>query len=204
MIQKNLIFTGLMLGVLFLTIAIFYYPGGTIYNEFSIGYSWADNYISNLLRPLAVNGMENPARPWAVFGVLIFTASSGLFFYQFSTFIQVKSAALVIRYTGLLASFLGFLIIIPSLHDLMVTLTSTLSLLIFFYLTVFTIKAKKPILAIMSVLFLLLFYFATFMYSSKFHLEYMPIMQKLVFLVKIVWILTLSYFTKKEDFEHIL
>ncbi len=193
-----------MLGVLFLTIATFYYPGGTLDNPAAIGYSWKDNYISNLLRPLAVNGMDNPARPWAVFGILLMTISSGLFFYQFATFIKVKSAALVIRYAGLLASLLGFLIVIPSLHDLMVTLTSTLTLLIFFYITVITIKAKLPILSIVSVLFLALFYFATFMYSARFHLEYMPIMQKITFLAKIIWISALSYCTTKEDFEKIV
>ncbi len=204
MLQKNLITLGIALGVLFLTVATFFYPGGTINNEFSVGYSWSENYISHLLRPLAVNGMENPARPWAIIGVLLFTGAFGLFFFQFSEFIKVKSAAFIIKYLGVLGTFLGFLVIVPSLHDLMVSLTSFLSLLIFFYLTAFVIKAKKTILALMSVLFLLLFYFATFMYSTRFHLEYMPLMQKIAFLVKIVWILSLTFFTKKEDFENIL
>ena len=204
MIQKNIITIGIALGVLLLIISTFFYPGGTLNDPNSVGYSWFENYISNLLRPLAVNGMENAARPWAVAGALILTLSFGLFFYQFSAFLKVKSAAFVIKYVGIVATFLGFLIVIPSLHDILVTVTSALSLLLFFYLTVFVINAKKPILSLMSVLFLILFYFATFMYSARFHLEYMPIMQKIVFVVKIVWILSLAYFTKKEDFENVL
>jgi hypothetical protein len=204
MLQKNVISLGISLGILFLLIATFYYPGGSLQNEFSQGYSWTENYISNLLRPLAVNGKDNAARPWAIVGVLFLTSSFGLFFVQFSDYIQVKSAAFIIKYVGIVATFLGFLTVIPSLHDIMVTVTSVMTLLLFFYLTVIAIKAKMPILSIASVFFLSLFYLATFMYFGRFHLEYMPIMQKIILLAKIVWILSLTYFTTKDDFKHVL
>jgi hypothetical protein len=203
MVRKNLILIGITLGVLFLIIATAYYPGGTYNNEFSVGYSWSENYISNLLRPLAVNGMENAARPWAIVGILFLTSAFGLFFVKFSAFIKIKSAAFIIKYLGVTATFLGFLTIIPSLHDLMVTITSILTLLIFFYITILVIKAKMPIFSIVSIFFLSLFYLATFMYFGRFHLEYMPIMQKIILLAKIVWILSLEYFTTEEDFKYI-
>jgi hypothetical protein len=204
MLQKNVILSGIYLGVLFLVIATFYYPGGTLYNEFSQGYSWSENYITNLLNPLAVNGLGNGARPWAIVGVLFLTSSFGLFFVQFSDYIQNKSAAFIIKYVGIAATFLGFLTVIPSLHDIMVMITSILMLLIFFYLTVLVIKAKKPIFTIVSVFFLSLFYLTTFMYFGRFHLEYLPIMQKIILLAKITWILSLAYFTTKEDFKNVL
>jgi hypothetical protein len=204
MLQKNLILSGISLGVLFLLIATAYYPGGSLHNEFSVGYSWTENYITNLLNPLAVNGMDNAARPWAIVGVLFLTSSFGLFFVQFSDYIQIKSAAFIIKYVGIAATLLGFLTVIPSLHDIMVMITSILTLLLFFYLTVIAVKAKMPILSIASVFFLSLFYLTTFMYYGRFHLEYLPIMQKTILLAKIVWILSLAYFTTKGDFKHVL
>jgi hypothetical protein len=203
MIKKYKILIGVLIGTLLLIIATIYYPGGTYENVNSVGYDWANNYISNLLRPLAVNGEENTARPLAIFGVLFLTASFGLFFVTFSNRIKIRSASLVIKYLGILATILGFITVIPSMHDLMVTMSSILTLLIFFYITIMVIKSKLNSMKIMSIIFLLTFYFGAYMYFTRTFLEYMPIMQKIIFSMKIVWILSLEYLTRKEDFQFI-
>lgn len=194
---------GILLGLFFLIIATFFYPGGTNEDVNSVGYDWGHNYISNLLGPLAVNGEVNAARPFSIFGVFALTASFGLFFVKFSERIKVKSAAFVIKYFGILATVLGFITIVPAMHDLMVTISSILTLVIFFYLTVIVLKSKLSILKALSVVFLAAFYVGAYMYFGRWHLEYMPIMQKIIFLIKIVWILTLEYFTREEDFQFI-
>jgi hypothetical protein len=204
MIQKNLILSGLILAVSLLFIATLNYPGGSIKNELSQGYNWGDNYISNLLHPQAVNGMDNTARPWAVGGVLLMSASFGLFFLKFSQLIKVKSAAFVIKYGGIAATIAAFLTVIPSFHDIMVSISGTCTLLVFFYLTVFILKSKLHFLKLYSVLALLLFYMATYMYYTMSYLDYLPIMQKAIHLVQIVWVLILEYYAKEEDFQHIV
>jgi hypothetical protein len=204
MIKKNLIVLGIIIATILLFTATLNYPGGSLKNEFSVGFDWVNNYISNLLSPQAVNGMENTARPWAVGGVLFLSASFGLFFMTFSNRIKVKSAAFVIKYCGILATISAFLTVIPSLHDMMIIISSAPTLLIFFYITVFTLKSKLHFLKIYSVLALLLFYVASYMYFTSSYLEYLPVMQKTIHLVQIVWVLVLEYFTKKEDFAHIV
>ncbi|WP_020569465.1 hypothetical protein [Neolewinella persica] len=204
MIKKYSTLIGVVIGTLLLIIATLYYPGGTYENVNSVGYDWANNYISNLLRPLAVNGVENTARPLAIFGVLFLTASFGLFFVNFSNRIKIRSASLVIKYLGILATILGLITVVPSMHDLMVTMSSMLTLLIFFYITVMVVKSKLNWMKVMSIIFLLTFYFGTYMYFTRSFLEYMPIMQKIIFLMKIIWILSLEYLTRKEDFQYII
>jgi hypothetical protein len=203
MIKKNTILFGLIIALILLFIATLNYPGGSIKNEVSVGFDWVNNYISNLLNPQAVNGMVNTARPWAVAGVLFLSASFGLFFIQFSNKIKVKSAANVIKYGGILATLCAFLIVFPSLHDIMVTLSATCTLLVFFYITVFLFKSKFHFLKIYSLLSISFFYVVTYMYSTRSYVEYLPIMQKAIHLVQIVWVLALEYFTKEEDFQHI-
>ena len=201
MLKKHSVLIGLFLGTIFLIIATFYYPGGTSENQFSIGYDWFKNYISNLLSPIAVNGEANLARPWAVTGVLFLTASFGVFFVQFSESISDKSARFVIKYFGIAATIFGFFTVFPGLHDTMVTLSSILTLVIFFYITIFLIKSPLTILKILSIFFLGTFYFAAFMYFTRSFLSFMPLMQKVIFLIKIVWVISLIYFTRKEDFQ---
>jgi hypothetical protein len=204
MIKKNVILSGIIIAIILLFTATLNYPGGSLKNEFSVGFDWANNYISNLLSPQAVNGMENAARPWAVGGVLFLSASFGLFFMRFSNRIKVKSAANIIKYLGVFATLCAFLTVLPSLHDIMVTLSSISTLIIFFYLTVFALKSKLHFLKFCSVVFLFLFYAAAYMYFTRSYLEFMPIMQKVIFVAKIIWVLVLEYFTKEEDFEHIV
>ena len=204
MIKKYSILIGISIGTLLLIISTIFYPGGTYENINSEGYDWANNYISNLLRPLAVNGEENTARPFAIFGVLFLTASFGIFFVNFSGKIKIRSASFVIKYLGIIETIFGFITVVPAMHDIMVTLSSILTLLIFFYITVMVIKSKLTLMKIMSIVFLLTFYFGAYMYFSRFQLEYMPIMQKVIFAMKITWVLSLQYLTHKEDFEHII
>ena len=202
--KKYAILIGIIFGTFLLILGTFHYPGGTYENVNSEGYDWANNYISNLLRPLAVNGTENAARPYAILGVLFLTASFGVFFVKFSNRIKIKSVSLVIKYLGVLATILGFITVVPSMHDIMVTASSILTLLIFFYITIMVIKSKLSLMKVLSIIFLLTFYFGAYMYFTRSYLEYMPIMQKIIFLMKIVWILSLQYLTRKEDFQYII
>lgn len=203
MIRKYSILIGITIAVLLLLLSTVYYPGGTYENVNSVGYDWANNYISNLLRPLAVNGEENTARPFAILGVLFLTASFGVFFVRFSARIKIRSASRVVKYLGVLATILGVVTLVPSMHDIMVTMSSILTLLIFFYITIMVLKSKLTWMKIISVCFLLTFYFGAYMYFTRSFLAYMPIVQKVIFLMKIVWVLSLEYLTQKEDFQYI-
>jgi hypothetical protein len=204
MLKKYSILIGITSGVLLLTIATFHYPGGTYDNEQTQGYDWANNYISNLLNPIAVNGAINGARPYAILGVLFLTASFGWFFVKFSSRISIKSASLVIKYAGISATALGFISVVPSMHDAMVAASSILTLLLFFYITVMILKSKLNWMKVLSILFLLSFYFAAYMYFTRSFLEYMPMMQKVILVMKITLVLSLEYFTSKEDFDYII
>lgn len=204
MFKKYSILLGLSIGTCFLILATFYYPGGSYSNISATGYSWTDNYISNLLSPLAVNGMANRARPFAIIGILLLTVTFGYFFVKFSGSVRIRSAACIIKYLGLLATFLGFVTVIPRMHDIMVMASSILTLLIFFYITVIILKSKLTILKVMSVFFLLTFYFGAYMYFTRSFLDYMPIVQKIIFVMKITWVISIEYSSTREDYCHII
>lgn len=201
MSKKTLITLGFTAGIVLLIISTFLYPGGSTSDINSVGYHFSQNYISDLLNPVAVNGLENAARLWAVLGVLFLTASFGVFFVHFSQRIRIKSASNIIKYLGIGATVLGFLTVIPALHDNMVTLSSALTLLIFFYIMVVTLKTDLHLLKVLSVVFLMTFYFAAYMYFTRSFLELMPLVQKVIFVEKIVWVLSLIYFSEEKDFE---
>lgn len=203
MFKRHFVIIGILFSLFFLFMAVLFYPGGSPKNSTSIGYSFTENYISNLLSEKALNGMENKARPWAIIGVLFSSLTFGLFYIEFAKKILLKSVSNVIRYFGIALAVLAFFIVIPSLHDKVVTLSSIMNLIVFFYITIMILKSRLILFKIISVLFMLIFYFACFMYFTQTLLDYLPIMQKLVHVVQIIWILSLHYLTTKKDFEHI-
>ena len=198
---KYLISIGIILSLIAFLIAYTLYPGGTIKDPNSIGYSMTENYISNLMEYKALNGLDNPARPWGILATVLMGLTSGFAFVRFSKKIDLKKYSLVIKFLGFALIVITSLIAIPNLHDLMVTIGSILTLLLYFYVTVLLVKSKLQFLKVLSVTFLICFYGAAFMYFTRTALEYMPTIQKVIHLLQIVFILGIEYYSSKTDFD---
>ena len=192
---------GMVISIVLLFIATWHYPGGSQVDKNSVGYDWKNNYISNLFGKNAVNGSYNSARFWAVGGMIFLSASFAMFFVEFSKRIPVNSASKIIKYVGAGGMFFTFLIATP-LHDIMVTIASTMFLIGMFYITIFVLKSKLHLFKLLCIICLLVFYYTLYLYGSA-SLKYLPIMQKITFATSMALILGLAYFTKKEDFQHI-
>src|SRR5208282_2093795 len=144
-LKKYSILLGIIVAILLLVMAAWHYPGGSQYDKNSVGYDWKNNYLSNLFDERAVNGLESSSRLWAIPGMLFLTASFALFFIEFSKKMPAKREGKVIRYCGVGAMAFGFLAVTP-LHDSVITVASTLSLVSIFYITVFIFKSKLHLL----------------------------------------------------------
>lgn len=202
MLKKYSILLGIIISILLLLIAALNYPGGSQFDKTAIGYDWKNNYISNLFGEKAINGSDNTSRFWAVGGMMFLSVSFAMFFIEFSKRIPVKGAAKVIKYFGIGAMIFTFLIATP-LHDSMITIASTMTLISLFYITVFVFKSRLLLFKFLCVAGLLVFYCSLFMYYSGTYLKFLPIMQKVTFVSTIFLILGLEYFTKMKDFEHL-
>lgn len=203
MLNKNIVLFGFVLSILCLIVASLHYPGGSPKDPDSIGFIWAENYISDMLEYKAVNGADNPARPLAVAGAVLMGLSTGLGFLRFSRKLVLKKLSVVIKYGGLLMACTSVLVTIPVLHFPLVNVGIVVNLLVSFYITVTLFKSRLTALKALSVLFLASFYGAAYMFSTRSGLEYMPLVQKITHLFQIIWVLGLEYFTEKADFEHI-
>ena len=201
MLKKHSVLTGIIISILLLLIATMVYPGGSLYDKNSIGFQWSKNFISNLFAAKAVNGANNPSQFWADAGMIFLAVSFAIFFIEFSKKITAKHAARVIKYLGAGGMFFTFLIVTP-LHDIMVTIASTLFLVSIFYITVFVLKSKLHLFKFLCIICLLIFYFTLYLYGSG-NFVFLPVMQKITFISTILLILGLQYFTPKKDFQHI-
>lgn len=181
-----------------MVIAASIYPGGNLLDKNSVGFDWTKNFVSNLFQEKAINGMENVSRVWAIIGQAFHSIGYGLFFINMSQKIQDKHTATVLKIIGISNMLFNFLIATP-LHDIMVTISGTLSLLGLFYITVFIFKTRLFLMKIFSVICLLIFYFTMYLYGSG-DWGLLAIMQKVSVISSMLLVLALEYFTKEEDF----
>jgi hypothetical protein len=200
MYRKQLVLLGILFSITLFLVAAWHYPGGSQADSHSVGYNWKTNYISNLFGEKAVNGLANAARGWALGAMVLLALSFALFFVDFAGKIPAKGAANVIRYVGVTSMLFTSLIASP-LHDLMITIASTLFLISFFYITVFIIKSRLHLLKFLCVVWLLIFYATLYLYGSGDYRSYLPIMQKITFVSTIGLVIGLTYFAEKEDFQ---
>lgn len=201
MLKKHSVLIGTTVSLSLLFIAMMVYPGGSVFDKNAVGFDLTKNFISNLFGAKALNGSDNPARYWADAGMIFLAVSFAMFFMRFSEKIPQKSAANVIKYAGGGGMIFTFLIVTP-LHDIMVTIASTMFLLSIFYITVFILKSKLHFFKILCIISMLNFYFTLYLFGFG-DLVYLPTMQKITYFSMIILILLLDYFTTKEDFEHL-
>ena len=197
--KRHTLLLVMLLSMAFLILSTTFYPGGSQNDQNSVGYDWSSNYLCNLFQEKAINGMDNPARIWAVIGMLFLCIAFGLFFVIFSRRIPARGASKVIKYCGAGAMVFSFFAVTP-LHDAIVRIASTLALLAMFYITVFVFKARLYFFAVLSVVTLLVMYACNYMYFGGQYLQFLPAMQKLSLVLVMGWMLGLHYFTSEEDF----
>jgi hypothetical protein len=198
--KKHSVLICIIISLIFLLIATSLYPGGSIDDLDSAGFIWSKNFFSNLFTEKALNGDPNPSRLWALTGMAFHSIAYGLFFVHSSSKIPQKHAAYVLKFVGISNMLFTFLIATP-LHDYMITISSTLSLLGLFYLTVFILKTKLQFLKAFSIGSLLLFYYTLYLYGAG-DRGLLAVMQKIAFFCFTLLILIIEYFTKSADFQY--
>ncbi len=199
--MKYLVLICLTISVILMAIATLVYPGGSMLDEHSTGFDWSANFFSNLFEAKAINGSVNTSRIWALIGMAFHSLGYGIFFIHMSKKIDAKHTSTLLKIIGITNILFTFLIATP-LHDIMVTVSSTLFLIGLFYITVFILKTKLQILKLACIICILTFYYTLFLYGSG-NWGLLAIMQKVSFISSMLLILVLEYFTKQEDFKQI-
>lgn len=199
--KKHLVLACLVISVVLIIIATLVYPGGSLFDKNSIGFQWSENFFSNLFGATALNGSTNASRIWAIAGVAFHSVGYGIFFVNMSKKLPVRNAAIVLKLIGTANILFSFLIVTP-LHDLMITISSTLFLLGLFYITVFILKTKLHAFKFFCIICLLAFYFTLFLYGLG-NWKLLAILQKVSFAISMFLVLGLEYFTKPEHFKQI-
>ncbi|NCD68660.1 hypothetical protein [Mucilaginibacter agri] len=201
LIKKYSVLVGIVISLLLMAVAISVYPGGTMFDEYSVGFNWSKNFMSNLFGTRALNGAPNSSQIWAWAAMIVLPCSYALFFVNMAKKLPDKNAANILKYAGIANVPFTFLTV-THWHDLMLIISTSLFWTCLVIITVFILKTKLHLFKTLCIITLLPFYYGIYLWGiSDWNL--LPIMQKVNFASSTLLILGLEYFTCKEDFAHI-
>ena len=192
-ITKNILVLAPIFGVIVFVflyiVATILYPGGSQIDKNAIGFSWTNNYWCNLLNESAINGQPNPAKPFAISGMLVLCLTLSLFWFLFARHIVFdKKLKLIIQFSGILAMVIAFFLFTNINHDLITNLASIFGIIATLGTFVGLYKAKWFSLLWFGSFNILLVGLNNYVYYSKGLIVYLPVIQKISFATFLVWI----------------
>jgi hypothetical protein len=184
---------GTILFVVLYVVATFTYPGGSQVDKNSIGYSWANNYWCNLLNDHAINGQQNPAKPFAMTGMFILCLTLSFFWLFFPRHINIgKFAKLAIQISGTFAMIIASFLFTNIDHDLVTNLASIFGLIATVGTFVGLYKKKWLGLFAFGILNIIFIGMNNYVYYNKELIIYLPIIQKISFATFLFWICSID------------
>lgn len=179
---------GILIFVLLYIVATLYYPGGSQTDMHSIDFNWINNYWCNLLSENSMNGQPNPALPIAVTATIVLCLSLAIFWYNFPKRVGFeKFARLAIQFSVAISMLLGILVF-TGLQDSLITaaiLIGTIPLMGTF-IALFKLKWRGLFwFGIFNIVLIVVNNILYFGLDIKF---YLPIVQKITFLLFLLWI----------------
>lgn len=183
---------GILVFIILFGYASILYPGGSQANMNSLGFDWIHNYWCNLMNEKAINTQINPARNTAVTALVILCISLALFFIQFAR-VVVKSVIRkrIIQVFGVLSMFFAALIF-TKYHDLMTIVSSVFGVFVVIGIIWEVFKSNLKLFKYGGIVSILLLILNNYIYYSGNLIAYLPLLQKITFLIVLCWIIGLN------------
>lgn len=175
------------------------YPGGSQADINSVGFDWRNNYWCNLMSEDAMNGLENPASPVALFGMVILCSSMTLFFFQFANyFVKNKIWKMTIKIAGALAM-LSAVFIFTKYHDIMTTILSICGVVGIIGIIIALHKNNLMFFKVSGIICMTLVGANNLFYYNENLIKYLPVLQKVGFILILAWTVGLNLKMKTEN-----
>jgi len=177
-VLRALPMTGVLSGTALLGFATTWYPGG---------YRWSEHTISALFHPTTPSGVVNPARPFAVLGVLTAMSGIALLFHFVASRTRSAFHRKAIQIGGIASTAFATLTV-TLLHDLMVALALVCFVVALSALLHMLYSERMLGLFALGVLFVALELGTAVLYFGQILLEFLPAGQKAALVLIGLWL----------------
>lgn len=193
---------GILIFIGLYVLAASLYPGGSQVDLNSIGFDWYNNFWCNLMSEYGLNGQENPARPIAILAMSVLCSSMILFFFLFAKhFVKNRGWQLIIKISGVL-SMVSAVFIFTNYHDILTTILSVFGGMVLIGLIKALHKRKLILFKISGIVCIVLVVINNLMYYNEELILYLPVIQKINFILVLTWTIGLNLKMKNKNAYH--
>ena len=185
-------FFGICIFVLLYIIAAFLYPGGSQADKSTKAFSWLNNYWCDLLSEQAKNGQNNTAKPIAIISWLILCASLSVFWYFLPQLFSLKATGKKIIQVCGIAAMLIAAFLFTRLHDVVIHAGGALGFIAFVGTFTGFYKNKMYGLFLTGLFCVALMGLNYYIMVTDDLISYLPIVQKITFVIVLLWILFIN------------
>lgn len=181
---------GIILFVLLYITATLLYPGGSDIDRNAKGFNWLHNYWCELMAPRSQNGLPNTARSVAIFAMCMLAASLALIWYYVPLHLPLgKPLQKLISWSGILSMIMLFFLFTND-HDNVINIAALLGFTAMLLTSAGLYRKKMFFLFALGVICFLLGLLNAWLYYSG-QRYYLPIVQKITFMLFLVWFILL-------------
>jgi len=149
------------------------------------------------MRVIAINGVINPARPFAIASMIMLCVSIAVFSYQFAEFSnQNERWKTIIKWSGIL-SMLSATLLPTEYHDSIIIITSLFGLPLVIEIIKEIYESNLSIYKASGIICLLLIGLNNAIYYTSQFIEWLPLIQKITFMLVLIWVLGLNHEIRK-------
>ena len=184
---------GCILFLLLMTIASINYPGGSEVKECSIGYSWEDNYLCDVLADVSHSNDHHHFHRVGLAAMICFCGGISMFFFYFPSWMNVQGPwRFVIKWMGLI-SMIGAMLIFTNLHNIMIAVSSILALPAL--IGVFNILYRRRLFPFFfaGILILILLVINNVIYYTDYMVQWLPQIQKISAICIVHWLVVMNW-----------
>lgn len=169
------------------------YPGGSNFDQTATGFSWQHNYWCDLLGDTGKNGVINYARPVAITAMLVLCSSLAIFWFLIPSLFRSKNKfSQLSQWAGGL-SMVIILFIGTAYHDLVMNVAGGFGSIALIATFIALYQNKYFVLIGFGLFCLLLIGLNNYVYYSHQYISYLPIIQKLTFVLFLLWIVLINW-----------
>ena len=183
---------GIILFLLLFIYAASLYPGGSQLDSSTAGFDWFNNYWCNLLNKKSINGKINPARPYAISGMILLCLGIIYFFFQYAKVLATnKYRSKMIIIAGTL-SMLTAMFMFSQWHDQITIISSVFGVVAVLGIIIELYKSQQWIWKASGLICLFLLGGNNIIYYSEIGIHLLPLIQKVTLAMTLLWISSLN------------
>ncbi len=190
--KRHLPLTGIIVSVCLFILAAANYPGGTTDSPDTVGYYWAQNFISALFAPTALNGAPSRSRLFAIPSMLMLSITIGVLCMRIRANATSPMDKNALQIGGIGTMIYTFLIVTP-MHNMMINFTLPFAFAVLFALLHLLYASRRWLLFLSGVVSIMLLLLTALMYYETWLYAYLPLMQKVSLMACVGWLLAVYY-----------